>query len=509
MEKIPTVLIVEDHPLLLIGLKISLEKLNVCKIIGEARNGEDAVLETLKLQPDVVLMDVGLPGIDGVEATWRLKHGLPKTRVIMFTSHTAPAEVSAALGAGADGYCSKDAPIQDVVKALRAVMLGQVWIDPLIAAVMAEKSDNLLESGNSLTELEVELLNLIMAGTDTTEIANRLNTSTELVSRLMHKIITQFVKEPSNVEEKPRSQRDSSDQWLTAFVEDLHQGKTFAEKYLLTSLLGSGGLGAVFKAKHIFMNRQVALKLLHPEFAKNRLALRNFQREAQSIAKLKHENIVGVHDFGMSNDREPYLVMEYIDGTSLSALILDKKVLSQDRVIHMALQICAGLSEAHKHGIVHCDLKPSNILIQTFAHGDTIKLVDFGLAQAMPRDTPIDGEITLSFFICGTPLYMSPEQCYGEKLDARSDIYSLGCIIYEALTGANPFECVTPAEAFEKQCKEAPPPMRSVTGMPQVSPELESCVLRMLAKDPAMRPQSAQEVSALLQRALQIAISVR
>jgi DNA-binding NarL/FixJ family response regulator len=131
MTKIPTVLLVEDHALLLIGLKISLEKHNCCKITGEAGNGEDAVREAQRLQPDIVLMDVGLPGIDGIEATSRIKQHLPKTHVIMFTSHTAPDEVSAALGAGADAYCSKDAPIGEIVKAMNAVMQGQVWLDSI------------------------------------------------------------------------------------------------------------------------------------------------------------------------------------------------------------------------------------------------------------------------------------------------------------------------------------------------------------------------------------------
>ena len=267
---------------------------------------------------------------------------------------------------------------------------------------------------------------------------------------------------------------------------------------MIESLLGNGGVGAVFKAKHLFMDRHVALKLLHPEFAEDRLVMRNFQREASAVAKLHHENIVGLHDFGISQTGEPYLVMEYIDGTNLFEVLQKEHQLKPARLIKICRQICAGLAEAHAKGIVHCDLKPSNILLRGSEPNEIVKLVDFGLAQVMPHEPLNDSPITTKFFICGTPPYMSPEQCSGVPLSALSDIYSLGCIMYEALTGTNVFEGKTAMETFARQCEFVPPPMSSIVGT-SIPPQLEQCVIRMLAKDPKQRPQCAKEISVLLE----------
>ena len=501
MTNLPSVLLVEDHQLLLVGLRISLERLNCCKILGEAADGEAAVREAQRLRPDIVLMDVGLPGIDGVEATWQIKHQLPKTHVIMFTSHTSNDDISAALGAGADGYCSKDAPVEQVRSAMNAAMLGEVWLDPHIVDAIVTKNERHDDNASaSLTKLELQILALIKDGNNNSEIASQLNVSSDKVNREMHNIIHRFAKEKSitggagNIQQLDGKR--CSTEWLTA-SENVPEGRVFADKYLIEHLIGNGGVGAVFKAKHLFIDRPVALKLLHPELAENRLAMRNFQREAKSVAKLRHENIVGLHDFGISESGEPYLVMEYVDGTNLADILLKEPILPLDRVIKLSRQVCAGLAEAHSKSIIHCDLKPSNILVLGSPPNETVKLVDFGIAEVMPRENKFDTAITAKFFICGTPIYMSPEQCFGNPLDERSDIYSLGCIMYEALTGKTIFLGKTVMETFSKQCEFIAPPMSAVCGKP-FSPNLEKCVSSMLAKDPAMRPQSVQEVMILL-----------
>jgi len=267
---------------------------------------------------------------------------------------------------------------------------------------------------------------------------------------------------------------------------------------LIEKLLGAGGIGAVFKAKHMYMDRYVALKILHPDFASNRLAIRNFQGEAKAIANLQHKNIIGVYDFGLSSESEPYLVMEYINGSDLGEILAKESPLPVNRIVTICLQVCAGLAEAHARGIVHCDLKPSNILIQGTDFEGEVKVVDFGLARIITTEDEGDVEITVKLFITGTPPYMSPEQCHGQPVTALSDIYALGCILYEALTGVNVFDDSNPMVTFERQCELEPPPLSVTYPSGLFSTQLEDLVSSMLTKDPAKRPQSMSEVISLL-----------
>ncbi len=496
MPKLPSVLLVEDQQLLRLGLRVALEGQNCCNVVGEAGDGEAALRETHRLRPEIVLMDVGLPKVDGIEATWKIKQDSPHTRVVMFTSRTDPDAVSSAFGAGADAYCAKDAPVEQVANAISAVMRGEVWLDPAIADVVVSAHSVKNSTYSDMSDKELQILALIRAEMDNRQIADRLNTNPETIVRMMHNIITRFVNggaEP--VEDRDeQKQRERLNQWLTAFADNMEEGTTFCEKYLVREMIGSGGLGAVFKARHLYMDRTVALKLLRPDVSEDRLAMRSFQREAMAIANVQHKNIVSVYDFGISDNHEPYLIMEYVDGTDLANIISKEHRLTPSRTIELAKQICDGLSEAHDKGIIHCDLKPSNILILGQAPNETVKLVDFGLVQLMPRDTSSPQmQMTDKYFICGTPAYMSPEQCAGKSLDARSDVYALGCVLFEALTGQLVFTGSTPMEVFSKQMLEPPPSLNAACDV-QLPPELELLVARMLSKDPAARPASMDEV---------------
>jgi DNA-binding NarL/FixJ family response regulator/tRNA A-37 threonylcarbamoyl transferase component Bud32 len=491
----PSVLLVEDQKLLRLGLRISLESIGCFRILAEVEDGEAAVRETQRLRPDVVLMDVGLPGIDGIEATWRIKQEVPRTRVIMFTSRTTPDCVTAALGAGADGYCCKDAAVEQIVNAINAVIGGEVWLDPGVARAVAQSRHvNNTRTDDALANMEVQILALIQQGMDNHEIAASLNVSRGRIARVLYNVIDKFAGK-TGIE--ARKDQRSSHAWLTAVVENLNQARVFEDKYLVEELLGSGSMGAVFKAQHLYMNRHVALKLLRSEVREDRFTMRYFQREAMAIANLQHKNIVGVYDFGISSDGEPYLVMEYVRGTNLADVLNSERRLPLHRLMNLCSQICAGLSEAHSKGIIHCDLKPSNILIQGSERQESVKLVDFGLAQETAIDVAPQLRVTDKFFISGTPLYMSPEQCSGAQLDARSDIYSFGCILYEALTGVNVFEGLTTMETFANHMRLIPPPMASHCAGP-FSANLEDCVSQMLAKEPASRPQSMEQVMRLL-----------
>jgi serine/threonine protein kinase len=223
-------------------------------------------------------------------------------------------------------------------------------------------------------------------------------------------------------------------------------------------------------------------------------AIREFQQEGMSIACLNHEGIIGIYDFGVSRDHEPYIVMELCEGITLDDVLKIETRLASPRFKHLFLQVCDALIAAHGAGVIHCDIKPSNFLIIKNADGnETVKLADFGVAKIMHRDSGETGEQGQKLLVSGTPCYMSPEQCSGRSLDQRTDIYSLGCVMFEALTGQKAFEGNNITEIFTKHFHEIPPPLSSV--IPVLFPtDIEDCVAKMMEKEVQNRYQSMIEV---------------
>jgi len=219
--------------------------------------------------------------------------------------------------------------------------------------------------------------------------------------------------------------------------------------YRVLKKLGRGGMGEVYLAEDDNLPRQVAIKFMLPEFAAVPELRARFQHEARSAALINHPNVVTIYDVGEFNNR-PYFVMEFIDGGALADLI-DRRELPLDEVLDLALQICAGLGKAHQKGIVHRDLKPSNILLDSDSR---VKIVDFGLAKL--RDAT---SLTTTGDVMGTPAYMSPEQARGWKLDQRSDIFSLGVILYELITRRRPFEAATREALYLAILQQEPEPL--------------------------------------------------
>jgi serine/threonine protein kinase len=258
-------------------------------------------------------------------------------------------------------------------------------------------------------------------------------------------------------------------------------------KYEVLSELGTGGMGVVYKARHRLTNRIVAIKLLQSQSDRN-MVLR-FRQEAEAASRLAHPNVITVHDFGVS-DETAYLVMEYVEGTDLAHLIGKEKI-SPERFKNIFLQVCNGLAEAHEQGIVHRDLKPSNILLTKGEGGrDVAKIADFGIAKLTADQT--SQHLTKTGEICGSPLYMSPEQCIGQPADFRSDIFSLGCVMYESVTGEVPNAGENTLETIHRRGTE-PPRTFTECGITFSKP-LERIILRCLEKDPAMRYQSVVQL---------------
>ncbi|BAV34796.1 hypothetical protein SCL_2519 [Sulfuricaulis limicola] len=262
--------------------------------------------------------------------------------------------------------------------------------------------------------------------------------------------------------------------------------ETLAARYEVMEALGDGGMGMVYRVRDRETNEILALKLLRPEIARDPAMMERFKNEIRLAHRITHKNVCRIYDFNRVDDLA-YFTMEHVDGESLRAWLKRAGKLTPERTIDLARQITAGLGEAHARGVVHRDLKPENVML---GRDGLVKLLDFGIARALDSDT------ATARTIMGTPEYMAPEQSQGKAVDQRVDLYALGLILYECLTGRRAFSGATPVEIALKQLKEKPQPPRKF--LPTTPPHLEAVVLRCLEKDPARRFASAAE----LQRAL-------
>ncbi len=262
-------------------------------------------------------------------------------------------------------------------------------------------------------------------------------------------------------------------------------------RYEFITVIGAGGAGVIYKAKQKPLGRPVAVKMIHSHLV-NVTALKRFLQEAKTISTMHHPNIISVHDFGVSEDNQPYMVMDYVEGTTLSDYIKKEGALEPEFAVNLAMQICDGLSHAHSHNVLHRDLKPNNVMLVPLAAGEHhLRVLDFGLAKLFAEDEQAD-HLTKTGETVGTPAYMSPEQVMGKKLSPRSDIYSLGCLMYHCLTGFVPFGGATKMETMLKQLNDPPPPFSEYDI--DVSERLEELVMQLLSKDPTGRPESMAQV---------------
>ncbi|HEY9714373.1 MAG TPA: protein kinase, partial [Chroococcales cyanobacterium] len=262
--------------------------------------------------------------------------------------------------------------------------------------------------------------------------------------------------------------------------------------YEFIQRLAAGGMGVVFKAVQKGLDRPVAVKMLHASHM-NPLVIRRFQQEAQALARLSHPNLVAVYELGVSDFQQPYMVMEYVDGKPFSALINRKSEIPIAKLLSIFIQICDGLAYIHSKNILHRDLKPSNVMLSDPESGDPkAKLVDFGIAKVIDRED--QGSLTETGDVFGSPLYMSPEQAKGTTVDKRTDIYSFGCVMYEALTGAPPFTGSSAVEIVLKQVSERQETLQRAAPLRRFPNGLQRIVDKALEKDVKDRYQSAEEL---------------
>ena len=293
----------------------------------------------------------------------------------------------------------------------------------------------------------------------------------------------------------------------TPLPQDSMAGRVIEAKYELISKLGEGGMGTVYRAKRLRIGDEVAVKILHQSFVKEPSALERFRREAQAAAVLNHPNVVGIYDYGEQPELgiPAFIVMELVAGEPLRNILDREGKMHFSRAVALMQSACAGIAAGHRKNIVHRDIKPDNFMVlppEVEGENEIIKVVDFGIAKL--RDLASSASnLTQTGIVMGTPYYMSPEQCKGEHLDPRSDVYSLGVTLYEMLAGSPPFISQTVTGVVAKHLTEPPPPLARDLGVPAA---LEAVIQRTLAKDPAARQANAAELSKELQKALSPAV---
>ncbi|HND67658.1 MAG TPA: serine/threonine-protein kinase, partial [Candidatus Obscuribacter sp.] len=272
-------------------------------------------------------------------------------------------------------------------------------------------------------------------------------------------------------------------------------------KYEILALVGSGGMGRVYLAKQKELGTKVALKVLHRHLLDSPNAAARFKQEARAAFNLSSRNLVSVLDFGQVNQEQPYLAMQFVEGVSLQDFLKTNGPMSFSQCILLLRQVAAALEEAHSKGIVHRDIKPSNILLSggKLEEG-SVKVVDFGIAKGFESNESSIEKLTNTGQLIGSPLYMSPEQVNGTSVDARSDLYSLGCVMFECLTGTPPFRGETVIQTLIMHCQESPPSLK-VDGKDSAAfAEANSILSKLLAKEPEQRYSGAASLMKELER---------
>lgn len=414
------VVLADDHAMVRSGLRRVLDAEADLSVVGEAGDVETALDETLRHQPQVVVLDLNMRGRRTLAAIPELLEAAPGSAVIVLTMESDPLFARRALSAGARGYVLKEAAEGALVDAVRCVVEGRTYLDPGLGA------------------------RLVSAAAD----------PAELIPGLSHG--------------DPR----------------LAVGLTFAG-HRIDAVLGRGGMGLVFRATDCALDRVVAMKVIAPAVASDRGFRARFERECRIAASIDHPHVVQIFHAGEENGLM-YLTMHYIDGIDLRRLLRDNGPLEPRRAISIVAQIASALDEAHRLGLIHRDVKPANVLIEKRFGRELAFLSDFGVTTSAARKAETRTGVPL-----GTVDYMAPEQAEGGDVDARADVYSLGCVLFQALTGEIPFDRDSDLRKLWAHAHDPPPKLLSVS--PELPRGLEEVLDRALAKEPSARQQSAGE----------------
>lgn len=454
-----------------------------------AVNGREA-LERVREEPfDLVLLDVMMPEMDGYETLQRLKAG-PDTRdipVIMISALDDLQSIVRCIERGAEDYLPK--PFDPVLlrARIKASLEKKRFRDQEVDYL--RQVDRVIEAAASVEAGAYDRASL-------TEVAQRADALGRL-ARVFDSMAGEVRSREMRLRARVRDLRQEIDaargeRAVTDAFDggQLDAGEILAERYEIIELLGHGGMGAVYRARDLELEEEVAIKLLRPEFLSDPVSLERFKTEIRLARRISHPNVVRTHDFGETGDVQ-FLTMELVEGLTLRELIDSRERLGVAAVLAIAGQLAEALAVAHAQGVVHRDIKPQNLLLDD--HG-VLKVMDFGVACLAERSSTL----TQAGAIVGTPAYMSPEQLMGEAIDDRTDLYSVGVVLYECLSGRPPLDGGSPITLIAKVLREEPPPLADLTdGVPDA---VCSLIHRLLAKNPADRVHSAAALCAELAR---------
>ena len=372
--------------------------------------------------PDVILLDLNMPGRPSLPAIPELLSAHPGTAVVVMTQHDDPEFARMALSGGASGFVLKEAAHSELVEAVRAAVAGRTYLNPSLGARLAAIA--------------------------------------------------------------PRNGEDG----------ELPVGSTFAG-HRIDAVAGRGGMGVVYRATDLTLDRCVALKVLTPTLARDPVFRARFETECKLAAGLDHPNVVQIFHAGVERGAL-YLTMRFIDGTDLRALLGDGERLEPARAGDLVVQVAGALGEAHRRGLVHRDVKPANVLIATREEREHAFLTDFGVTLDRARTA----DLTKTGFAVGTADYMSPEQARGVGVDARADLYALGCVLYRALTGQVVYDADSDVDKMWAHIHSPPPAL--LEARPELPEALGAAVSRALSKAPSERQQTAGELARELRAAV-------
>ncbi len=488
--------------------------------------GRDNILK----QPyDVIILDWDLPGVSGIEILKDFRDHGGTTPVIMLTGRQSVEEKETGLDEGADDYLTKPFDMKELSARVRAQIrrsakaqgtsslhIGDIVLDAAKqratkggrTVVLTPREYQLLEFCAKYPHLVLEFSELVkQVWSSDSEATDELARTT--IRRLRKKldqegeIICPHLVTTSGANAVDKQTHQGTQTGLEqGATDDPFIGTIFDEKYELVELLGGGGAGIVYRAKHCAIGNSVAVKLLYPHMNFQPDLVRRFSQEARSTGMLSHKNVIAIHDFGQNDMGQPYLVMELIDGTSLSELIAKDGKLPLPLVADLFIQTCNGLAHAHQKGVLHRDVKPSNLMLVPEGNGTyTVKLVDFGMAKPT-TDASID-TLTQTGEVFGSPPYMSPEQCRGHKVDHRADIYALGCVLYEMLTGKPPFIGSDALQTILMHINAEPPHLKNFDIPDEQNILLDEILQKCLDKNKERRFQTVEELRISLEAIFQ------
>jgi DNA-binding response OmpR family regulator/tRNA A-37 threonylcarbamoyl transferase component Bud32 len=528
------IVVVEDDAVLANMVKDYLE--HESHLVKAIHHGLEAQQFILSNEAELIILDWDLPGLSGIEILRDYRTFGGKSPVLMLTGHQDVEDKELGFDEGADDYLTKPFNLKELGARVKGLLRrAQTTVGNVVTVgdiVVDLDTSKVLKSGRAVTLIprEYQLLTYLVKNRKQDPSAEELLTSVwssdaEMTAEALHTVVRRLSKKldpdgrilkisaiinSSNLASMvgsgsgSGSTSGSASSGSTSSVfnsfggghddSDAMIGRVLDGKYEIIKAIGGGASGQVYKARHRMMNTVVAVKVLAPQLSMQPELVRRFEREARAASILRHPNVLIVHDLGLTEESQPYMVMEYLNGYSLAELLEQNGKLSVADSLEIVAQICRGIGKAHEEGLIHRDLKPGNIMLvadgeQTF----NIKIVDFGLAKST-RAEESGVKLTQTGALIGTPSYMSPEQCGSEVTDHRCDLYAIGCILHEMLTGQVPFSSTNIIETFMRHAQEAPPAIVLADVSPTVNQRLQYVVHRCLAKEREQRYQSADEL---------------